>query len=1018
VTLEWVEKVIEKERPDGILAGFGGQTALNCLLELDKHKVLDKYQIEVLGTEPIDLIISEDREKFAMLMKEIGIPMAPGKYVSSAEEALSLVGEYGLPLFLRTPFALGGLGSGIVHSVEELKKKVEQALAFSDQVMVEKSLLGFKELEYEIMRDGRGNLVSICNMENIHPLGIHTGDSVVVAPSQTLSDNEYQNCRDLSFRVAQALNVLGECNVQLALDPEKGDIFVIEMNARLSRSSALASKASGYPIAYIAAKLCLGISLIELKNPVTEKTSALFEPAFDYVIVKIPKWDLKKFIGVSREIGPSMKSVGEVMAISRNFKEALCKGIRCVTEDELGHLNADCHELSDDQLKELLARPTDEHLFHIFEWFRREKSVEQLQELTGINKWFLYQIRDIVLTQKDVESTFDGLEEKGCFEKVSNISKEQWLYWKKNGLSDAQITYALPQVSDKNNFQARVRIERQAKGIIPHNKKIDTTAGEHPCRSNYLYLTYDAKESDLPPIGEKSVLTLGGGAYHIGCSVEFDWSVMKFSDELQLTGYKSILINCNPETVSTDFNRSDRLYFEEMTLERIQDIYHYENPKGVVVCLGGQLPNLLSLSFKEKGLNILGHSSDSIRRAESRHQFSQILDDLGIDQPAWTQSCSIDDVKSFIAKIGFPVLVRPSFVLSGTGMNVAYDEKTLLDYLEKAAVVNEEFPVVLSQFIEESQEIEVDGVSAEGQVIAQIVSEHLETAGVHSGDATIIHPAASLSKDNKDRIQEASRAIARVLKLNGPFNIQFLLKDERLMVIECNARSSRSFPFSSKVSAVNLVRLTAQALLDKALPDHEIQSQANMVGVKAPMFSFTRLEGADPSLSVEMASTGEVGCLARDYLMAQWLSFVSTGFSEPQKGILLSSGTPRDKEKFLEILPLLKKRGIKVYATKGTCVFLKQNGFECHEAAWPGTALESEKDAIQLMDDGDVDLVINIPKNYERKELKNDSEIRSKAVNTGLPLITHSSTAVAFFKALDYYENIKNSEAEWEIRPL
>ena len=949
-------------------------------------------------------------------MKDIKQPVAPSIACNTWDEAHKAAGEIGYPVIVRAAYALGGLGSGFANNDDELKALVQPALTSSPQVLVEKSLKGWKEVEYEVMRDAEGNTITICNMENFDPLGIHTGDSIVVCPSQSLSDDEYQILRNAAIDIVDSLGIIGECNVQYALDPESHQYYVIEVNARLSRSSALASKASGYPIAYIAAKVVLGYDLIELKNPVTGVTYSFFEPALDYVTIKVPRWDLLKFKGVDRKLGSTMKSVGEIMSIGRTFPEALQKASRMVTEQAAG-LSMDVFDCSDEELKKELANPTDIRLYATIEAFRRGLSLDEVFDLTRINKWFLFHVEKIALEEKAIAS----LGESGSTDKLafmertfSNVPAETIRNWKLLGFGDEQIA----KVSLNNHFsdttakdiQAASLIFRKIRmglGIHPVVKKIDTTAGEYPSPSNYLYMSYGGHfHDDIPDEGKIfSAIVLGGGSYRIGTSVEFDWCAVSCSNKLQESGWKSIIVNCNPETVSTDYNSSDRLYFEELTLERILDIRDFEKPIGVVASMGGQLPNKLAIPLAESGVKLLGHSPSTIDNAEDRSKFSALLDSLNIDQPKWLAAKTKEELDSFINTVGFPVLIRPSYVLSGAAMKVAYDRPSLDECLSAAVDVSPDHPVVITEFVEGAREIELDGVAKDGNILTAIVSEHVENAGVHSGDATMVVPAQKLYVETVRRVRKAGREIAKGLNLNGPFNMQFLAKDNDIKVIECNARAARSFPFVSKAVGLNL----ADAATDIAIGNTPNLQRFNedelpYVGVKAAMFSFTRLGGADPVLGVEMASTGEVGCIAENFDAALLLAMEAAGNKQPKKGVLVSSGPEKEKLKFLPSARILAKHGIKLYATKGTADYLNQHGVETTSLPWQDE-LPDDLNALSVIKEELVDFVINIPKNSERSELSRGSQIRQAAVRFGSSLLTNMEKANAYIHALDQCGN-------------
>lgn len=1030
---EWVEKVIEKEKPDAIVAGFGGQTALNCLIALDERGSLKKHNVLNLGTPVSTLTMTEDRDLFAQKMREINIPVPPSYAVNTFKDAEKAAADIGYPVIVRAAFALGGLGSGFANNKDELEALVVPALATSPQVLVEKSLKGWKEVEYEVMRDGEGNIITICNMENFDPLGIHTGDSIVVCPSQTLSDDEYQLLRNAAQTIVGACGVVGECNVQYALDPHSHAYYVIEINARLSRSSALASKASGYPIAYVAAKVVLGYDLLELKNPVTGITYAYFEPALDYVTLKVPRWDLVKFKNASRLLGSTMKSVGEVMGIGRSFPEAVQKSIRMVTENGQGISCFKNQNVSDEDLTQSLQNPTDTRFYAVMNAFHKGWDIERIHSVTSIDKWFLARLQEITIAEQNIarlaaNEPTPAPDEQFVKKVIGSVDKKTMTRWKMLGFSDEQLAAitlseldqknnkAKAQLSEKRVQQAShiVRALRKGLGVTPVVKKIDTTAGEYPSPSNYLYMSYvglfhDPMEDD----GKKPVVVLGSGAYRIGTSVEFDWCAVSSSRKLQDEGYRSVIINCNPETVSTDYNSSDRLYFEEMTLERILDIADLEKPIGVIACMGGQLPNKLALPLANAGMKLLGHSEKTIDTAENRSEFSALLDNLGIDQPRWVAATNKKEVDEFITEVGFPVLVRPSYVLSGAAMRVAYDRESLDKFLAVAVDISSDHPVVISEFLLGAREIELDGVARNGEILTAIVSEHVENAGVHSGDATMVVPAQKLYVDTVRQVRRAGHMIAKGLGLNGPFNIQFLAKQNHIKVIECNARAARSFPFVSKVVGLNLADAATDVIIGKQ-PKLQRFNEDDLphVGVKAPMFSFTRLLGADPVLGVEMASTGEVGCIGPSFEEALLLSLEAAKCRPPKKGVLVSAGPEHEKLKFLECATYFRQIGLPIYATSGTAKYLESHGFKVSKLDWPG---ESENDVMQAIKRGLVDLVINVPKNLQRQELSYGSQIRQAAARFGCSLITNMELAVAFATALGRHPQFVKKHA---VEPL
>lgn len=1024
---EWVEKVIAAEKPDAIVAGFGGQTALNCLIALHDRGALAEHGVLNLGTPVTTLRMTEDRDDFARKMREIGMPVPPSHAATTLREAERAADQIGYPVIVRAAYALGGLGSGFASNRQELAALVVPALANSPQVLVEKSLKGWKEVEYEVMRDGEGNIITICNMENFDPLGIHTGDSIVVCPSQTLSDDEYQILRNAARKIVEACGIVGECNVQYALDPFGHEFHVIEINARLSRSSALASKASGYPIAYVAAKVVLGHDLLGLKNPVTGITYAYLEPALDYVAIKVPRWDLGKFRGASRKLGSTMKSVGEVMSIGRSFAEAIQKAVRMVTEtgQGLGAFRVDGR--TDSELAGALASPTDMRLYDVVNALRRQWSIEEVHALTAIDKWFLARLREVTDLEKVIEAFAASSSAQGpsvdadlVRNALSGVDEVMWRKWKTAGFADEQIA-ALVLGTDAAESGTRiqkashaVRGLRRHLGVIPVVKKIDTTAGEYPSPSNYLYMSYGGMFDDpLPDDGKTPIVVLGSGAYRIGTSVEFDWCAVSCSRELQEAGYRSVIINCNPETVSTDYNSSDRLYFEEMTLERLLDIAESEKPMGVVVSMGGQLPNRLALPLAESGIRLLGHSPETIDMAENRSLFSALLDRLGIDQPRWVAATSQVEVDRFIDEVGFPVLVRPSYVLSGAAMRVAYDRDSLDKSLVFAVDISKEHPVVVSEFLVGAREIELDGVAKDGEILTSVVSEHVENAGVHSGDATMVVPAQNLYVETVRRVRAAGRLIAGGLNLNGPFNIQFLARQNHIKVIECNARAARSFPFVSKVIGLNLADVATAVFIGHEPRMYRLaEDDLPHVGVKAPMFSFTRLAGADPVLGVEMVSTGEVGCIGRDFHEALLLSLEAAKCRRPAKGVLVSAGPEHEKMKFLDCAAYFARMALPIYATEGTATFLEQHGIKATRLAWPG---EGADDVLGAIREGKVDLVINIPKNLQRREMSHGARIRQVAVQFGCSLITNMETTEAFAQALARYPGFVETH---EVMPL
>jgi len=989
VTPYYVEKVIEKERPDGILLSFGGQTALNCGTSLFKSGVFDKYRVRVLGTPVTAIMDTEDRELFVRKLAEIDIKTPHSIAVNSVDNALKAAKKLGFPVIIRAAYTLGGQGSGFASGMSELQSLADKAFSYTDQILVEESLKGWKEVEYEVVRDKFDNCITVCNMENFDPLGIHTGESIVVAPSQTLSNSEYHKLRELSIKIIRHIGIVGECNVQFALSPDSEDYRVIEVNARLSRSSALASKATGYPLAFVAAKLGIGYGLHELKNSVTQTTTACFEPALDYIVCKIPRWDLNKFEGVSHLIGSSMKSVGEVMAIGRNFEEVIQKGLRMIGQGMHGFTGN--REIKFDDLETELAEPTDMRIFSIAEALEREMSIDRIYELTKIDKWFLYKLRNIINIKNELCN----------FNTIESIPPELISHSKIHGFSDFQIARHVLKSGPAEITEdlLKVRQRRKNLGIVPCVKQIDTLAAEYPAVTNYLYLTYGGTENDIEyERDRKSIIVLGSGAYRIGSSVEFDWCSVNAIDTIKKEGFRSIMINYNPETVSTDYDICDRLYFDELTFERVLDIIDLEHPGGVIVSVGGQIPNNLAMRLFRENVPVLGTSPLSIDRAEDRHKFSKMCDNLSIDQPRWQELSSIDDINEFVDRIGFPVLIRPSYVLSGAAMNVVSNKNELTHYLDVAAQVSKQHPVVVSEFIENAKEIEIDAVGKEGEIIAYAISEHVEFAGVHSGDATIVFPPQKIYFETVRRIKRISRQIARELNITGPFNIQFLARDNDIKVIECNLRASRSMPFVSKVLKANLIEMATRVML--GIPVKKLDKsvfELDYVGVKAPQFSFSRLAKADPVLGVDMSSTGEVGCIGEGFYEAILKAMFSVGYRVPKKSILLSTGPARSKVELLNSARALRERGHKIYATRGTQQFLENAGVEAHVAYWPDE--KKSPNTIELIRSREVDLVVNIPKDLSATELNNDYSIRRSAVDFNVPLITNARLASAFILA-------------------
>ena len=992
VTPYFVEKVIEKERPDGVMLAFGGQTALNCGVALYKDGVFEKYGVKVLGTPVQAIIDTEDREIFVHKLNEINVKTIKSEAVENAIDARRAAAELGYPVIVRAAYALGGLGSGFCDNEEELDVLVEKAFSFSPQVLVEKSLRGWKEVEYEVVRDRFDNCITVCNMENFDPLGIHTGESIVIAPSQTLSNSDYHKLRELAIRIIRHIGIVGECNVQYAYDPESEDYRVIEVNARLSRSSALASKATGYPLAFVAAKLGLGYGLFDLKNSVTKTTSAFFEPALDYVVCKIPRWDLGKFHGVDKELGSSMKSVGEVMAIGRTFEEAIQKGLRMIGQGMHGFVEN--KELVISDIDKALREPTDKRIFVISKAFRAGYTVDQVHELTKIDKWFLEKLMNIMNTSKELEQWSKN------HKQIADLPLELLKKAKVQGFSDFQIARAIGYEGDMEDGILYVRNHRKSVGIVPVVKQIDTLAAEYPAQTNYLYLTYSGIANDVHYLGDrKSIVVLGSGAYRIGSSVEFDWCGVQALNTIRKEGYRSVMINYNPETVSTDYDMCDRLYFDELTFERVMDILELENPHGVIVSTGGQIPNNLALRLDAQKVPILGTSAKSIDNAEDREKFSAMLDRIGVDQPRWRELTSMDDINEFVEEVGFPVLVRPSYVLSGAAMNVCSNPEELERFLQLAANVSKKHPVVVSQFIEHAKEVEMDAVAQNGEIVAYAISEHIEFAGVHSGDATIQFPPQKLYVETVRRIKRISREIARELNISGPFNIQYLARENDIKVIECNLRASRSFPFVSKVLKINLIELATKVML--GLPVEKPNKnlfELDYVGIKASQFSFNRLQKADPVLGVDMASTGEVGCIGSDTSCAVLKAMLSVGYRIPKKNILLSTGTPKQKVEMLSAARLLQQKGYKLFATGGTSKFLTENGVENTQVYWPSET-NQQPQALDMLHKKKIDMVVNIPKNLTAGELSNGYKIRRAAIDLNVPLITNARLASAFINA-------------------
>ena len=991
VTPYFVEKVIQKEKPEGIMLAFGGQTALNCGVALYKEGILEKYNVKVLGTPVQAIMDTEDRELFVQKLNEINVKTIKSEAVENAEDARRAAKELGYPVIVRAAYALGGLGSGFCDNEQQLDVLVEKAFSFSPQVLVEKSLRGWKEVEYEVVRDRFDNCITVCNMENFDPLGIHTGESIVIAPSQTLTNKEYHKLRELAIRIIRHIGIVGECNVQYAFDPESEDYRVIEVNARLSRSSALASKATGYPLAFVAAKLGLGYGLFDLKNSVTKTTSAFFEPALDYVVCKIPRWDLGKFHGVDKELGSSMKSVGEVMAIGRTFEEAIQKGLRMIGQGMHGFVEN--KELVISDIDKALREPTDKRIFVISKAFRAGYTIDQVHELTKIDKWFLQKLMNIMKTSEELHSWGNN------HKQIADLPNELLRKAKVQGFSDFQIARAIGYEGDMEDGILYIRKHRKEAGILPVVKQIDTLAAEYPAQTNYLYLTYSGVANDVRYLGDhKSIVVLGSGAYRIGSSVEFDWCGVQALNTIRKEGWRSVMINYNPETVSTDYDMCDRLYFDELTFERVMDILELENPHGVIVSTGGQIPNNLALRLDAQKINILGTSAKSIDNAEDREKFSAMLDRIGVDQPRWRELTSMDDIQEFVEEVGFPVLVRPSYVLSGAAMNVCSNQEELERFLKLAANVSKKHPVVVSQFIEHAKEVEMDAVAQNGEIVAYAISEHIEFAGVHSGDATIQFPPQKLYVETVRRIKRISREIAKTLNISGPFNIQYLAKDNDIKVIECNLRASRSFPFVSKVLKINFIELATKVML--GLPVEKPEKNLfdlDYVGIKASQFSFNRLQKADPVLGVDMASTGEVGCIGMDTSCAVLKAMLSVGYRIPKKNILLSTGTMKQKADMMDAARMLVNKGYKLFATGGTHKTLAENGIESTHVYWPSE--EGHPQALEMLHRKEIDMVVNIPKNLTAGELSNGYKIRRAAIDLNIPLITNARLASAFINA-------------------
>lgn len=998
ITPDFVEEVIAKEKPDSLLLSFGGQTALNCGLKLYDSGVLEKYNVEVLGTPVETIRDTEDRELFVDRLNEVDAKSARSKAAKSVKEAVEAAATIGYPVMIRVAYALGGLGSGVCRSEQEVRDLAGRGLSHTHQILIEEYLEGWKEIEYEVVRDRYGNCLTVCNMENFDPLGIHTGESIVVCPSQTLSNAEYHKLREISIRVIRHLGIVGECNIQFALDPVSEDYRIIEVNARLSRSSALASKATGYPLAFVAAKLALGYGLHELKNSITQVTSAFFEPALDYCVVKMPRWDLKKFRGVSRRLGSGMKSVGEVMSIGRTFEEAIQKACRMLDVGKHGVVGNDPYEVQSvsGELDDDLKNPTDDRIFAVIEAIRRGYSVERIHELSFIDCWFLSKLASIVDVARELEEIEDD-----------DLDRDLLATAKRAGFSDKAIARLIGTTDD------RVREQRIGHGIKPTVRQIDTLAAEYPAKTNYLYLSYHGSGSDGKFPVDNAVLLLGSGAYRIGCSVEFDWCCVTAGLTLKKMGYKAVMLNYNPETVSTDYDEFHQLFFDEISFETVQDICAIVKPKGVMLAMGGQIANNLAVKLERSGIRVLGTSASSIDNAENRHKFSALLDELKIDQPQWSELSTIEEALGFAEKVGYPVLVRPSYVLSGAAMAVASSDSELTKYLKVAAKVSPEYPTVISKFLDNAKEIEFDAVADNGEIVAYAISEHVENAGVHSGDATLVFPAQRTYLETIRRIRRISTQIAERLKITGPFNIQFIAKDNRVRVIECNLRASRSFPFVSKVINQNFIELATRVIMGQPYEKPDKRSfELNHVGVKAPQFSFTRLDGADPTTGVEMASTGEVGCLGGDFNEAFIKSLLSVGYRRPVRSILLSVGTIENKSGMLSSFERFKAMGVRLLATEGTHKFLAERGIDSELAEWPLES-ETQQNAVERIRSGEIDLVINIPSADKEDELTNGYRIRRAAIDFNVPLITNRQIGERLSEAM---WAVRRGETQLEIK--
>ncbi|MDD3511943.1 MAG: carbamoyl-phosphate synthase (glutamine-hydrolyzing) large subunit [Fermentimonas sp.] len=988
ITPYFVEKVIQKEKPDGILLAFGGQTALNCGTELYQSGTLEKYNVKVLGTSVDAIMITEDRDLFVKKLDEIDAKTPQSRAVESLEEALEAANEIGFPIMLRSAYALGGQGSGICENEKEFTELCKSALSFSNQILIEESLKGWKEIEFEVIRDKNDHCFTVVPMENFDPLGIHTGESIVVAPIITLRQDQIELLEDVARRVVRHIGIVGECNIQYAFNAETNDYRIIEINARLSRSSALASKASGYPLAFVATKLALGYTLDQIGEMGTPN-SAYTAPKVDYMIVKIPRWDLNKFYGVSHEIGSSMKSVGEVMSIGQSFEEVIQKGLRMIGQGMHGFVGN--REITFDDVEESLSKPTDLRIFAIADAFEKGYSVEKIEELTKIDPWFLGKLENIYNYSKVISS----------YNKIEDLPEDVLREAKRLGFSDFQIARFIEEPEgNMETEQIRVRNHRKSLQITPVIRRIYTVASEHPDKTNYLYFTYGDVKPHTPykEDGKEAVIVLGSGAYRIGSSVEFDWCSVNAVQTARELGYDSVMINYNPETVSTDYDMCDRLYFDELTFERVLDVIDVENPKGVILSVGGQIPNNLAMKLHRQDVPILGTQPTSIDRAENRHKFSGMLDDLGIDQPRWKEASSVEEIDAFIDEVGFPLLIRPSYVLSGAAMNVCYDRDQMHTFLKMAVNVSKEYPVVISSFMQNAKEIEFDAVAKEGEVVEYAISEHVEFAGVHSGDATLVFPAQKIYFETMRRVKKISKQIAKELNISGPFNIQYLAKNNDIKVIECNLRASRSFPFVSKVLKQNFIDTATRIMLDApySKPDSSV-FDLEYIGVKASQFSFSRLQNADPVLGVDMSSTGEVGCIGDDFSEAILKSMLSVGYKIPKKAILISSGEMKSKVDLLDACKLLGERKYELYASHGTQKFLVDNGIKATEVDWPDE--DGENNILTMIADKKFDLIINIPKDVTRRELTNGYNIRRGAIDYNIPLITNARLASAFITA-------------------